>query len=214
MKRLKAYQVHDGDEGWAIVFATNSATARREGAGEIGCEWGDIDTCRRAPQWDQYAPGPVPPLARIASGWWYECAHCGRRVSEDMHYEIEEDELDPADFEIIEDGHIVYCSHTCQAIESAQLRARKAAEVNLIEAFEARFPDASILSVHVSGTKLEGPDRFGHALATVVFKFPGGKNAVHWGFGDELCSVPREDVSAFCAWRGKPVPPEYMPEAA
>lgn len=214
MKRLKAYQVHDGDEGWAIVFATNSATARRMGANEIDCTWEEVDFCRRAPQWDQYAPGPVPPLARIAHGWWYECAHCGRRVSEDLEQEVKDDGLNPADFEIVEAGHIVYCSHSCQAIENAQHRQRKVAEVALIEAFEARFTGASIISVHVASHQLEGRNRFGHAQATVVYRFPGGKNSVHWCFGEEQCTVAREDVEAFCAWRSKPVPPEYLSEAA
>ncbi len=204
MSALKAYQVHDGDEGWAIVFAYKNVVARREGANEIDADFSSV-SCKRKPEWDQYAPGPVPPLARIASGWWYECAHCGRRVSEDLHAEVEDEGLDPNDFEIVEAGRLVYCSHTCSQKEWAQKRCNTAAKVALMELFASTLPDATILSVHVYGQRLEPRNKTGDQ-STVVYKFPGGKNNVHWTFGDEEHQITIEDVYAFYAWRGKPVP--------
>jgi hypothetical protein len=63
MKRqIKAYQVHDGIDGWAVVFATNGAAARRLGAQEIGVEFEEIESCNRKPHFDRYAPGPVPKM--------------------------------------------------------------------------------------------------------------------------------------------------------
>jgi hypothetical protein len=101
MARLKAYQVSDGNDGCCIYFAANSATARREGAGEIGCEWEDIDYCNRRPEFDQFAPGPVPAQVLIEHGWWFECGNCYAHVTEDT-----------PDPQI--DGYYVYCCQSCK----------------------------------------------------------------------------------------------------
>ena len=77
MKRLKAYQVSDGADVTVIRFATSSAAARREGGNEIGCEWDGVDSCARKPEYDQYAPGPVPARALIEAGWQFECRRHG-----------------------------------------------------------------------------------------------------------------------------------------
>lgn len=74
---LKAYVVHEDDEGnCAVVFATNGATARRDGANELNLSFEEVASCRRQPAFDQYAPGPVPMHATLAAGWWHECGHC------------------------------------------------------------------------------------------------------------------------------------------
>jgi hypothetical protein len=79
-KPLKAYEVRDPHEGnCVIVFATNSATARREGAGELDTDWEGVESCTRAPWADEYAPGPAPLHATLAAGWQHECGHCGCR---------------------------------------------------------------------------------------------------------------------------------------
>jgi len=103
MPRLKAYQVSDGNDGCCIRFATNSATARREGANEIDCEWEDIDYCHRRPEFDQYAPGPVPHEVLIEHGWWWECGHCYERVNADTQQRV-----------FGADGH-PYCKPECLA---------------------------------------------------------------------------------------------------
>lgn len=81
-KPLKAYCVSEEHEGTGgIVFAHHNAVARRHGA----CEFGDGDwesvTCRRAPEFDQYAPGPVPDYALSDNGWylWCKCG-CDRKI--------------------------------------------------------------------------------------------------------------------------------------
>lgn len=204
---MKCYEIHDGYDGWSIVFADTNVAARRIGANQIDAGFSNV-TCRRRPEWDQYAPGPVPPLARIAGGWWYECACCGRRVSENLEADIENDGLDPADFNPVEDGRLVYCSSTCSQIEWANRRANKAAEVALIEVFEANFVGAQILQVNVYGNRVETKDRHGAALASVTFRLPGCTGNVHWVFGDETCSMSLNDVEPYYAWRGKPVPEE------
>lgn len=202
MKRLKAYDVRDGDDGCCIVFATNSATARREGANELNTDWEGIDTCRRESALDEYAPGPVPPLALIELGWWFECHHCGRKISETMHEEVEDDDLDPANFDIVTEGQAVFCSHSCSAIHHAERRANKAAEVALIELFETKFADCAIKRVHVHGQRLEAPDKHGGMKCTVAFMFPGAKHGATWEFGNPDLYVAFGDHPAYYAWRG------------
>lgn len=198
MKPLKAYEVYDGDDNWAIVFATNSATARREGANECNCEWEDVDHCRRRPALDQYAPGPVPPLALIASGWHYECAHCGCRVDEDM----DEVEADPhfdtwSDPSPVERGQLLYCSPSCLAIDAARRRGRRAAEAALIELVETMYPGAVATHALVYGERLDSEP--GHCSAS--FTFPGSKYSATYKFGDGPW-VSKCDVEAFEALYG------------
>lgn len=198
MKPLKAYEVYDGGDNWAIVFATNSATARREGANECNCEWEDVDHCRRRPALDEFAPGPVPPLALIAQGWHYDCFHCGCRVDEDM-YDVEPDphfdtctESSP-----VERGQFVYCSKSCAAIEAARRRGRRAAETALIELVETKFFGANATHVHVYGDRIEHRD--GHCSA--AFTFPGGKYAATWRLGDGVW-VSQCDQDSWAAYLG------------
>ena len=33
------------------------------------------------PAFDAYAPGPVPPAALLAAGWWFRCAECGAELA-------------------------------------------------------------------------------------------------------------------------------------
>lgn len=108
MKRLKAYYVTDGNDSSCIHFATNSATARREGANEMGVDWEDVDSCNRRPEFDQFAPGPVPPAALIEAGWWFECSECQTHVTEDTAARVI-------------DGQHVYCSPEHQASLAARL---------------------------------------------------------------------------------------------
>lgn len=201
---LKAYQIQDGDEGYGcVVFATNSATARREGANELNADWSDIESCRRAPHFDRYAPGPVPPMTLIEHGWWFECQHCGRRVSDGMTEELEDDGLDPADFVPRPAGsHGVFCSESCECADYMAQQGREEAADALREVFEAKFTDAEITHVHASsGPKLEVKTDRGGRSFVVTFKFPGSQYTSQWDFGGNFW-VPRCDHDAFFAWQG------------
>lgn len=198
---LKAYEVRDDGEGYCcVVFATNGATARREGASELGTDWESIESCCRAPHLDQYAPGPVPPLTLIEHGWWFECSHCGRRVSDGMGEELEGDGLNPDDFIPRPAGNTgIYCSAGCECAAHMEKRGREEAEDALREVFEAKFPGAEILHIHVyGGPKLEAGDQ---GRYVVTFRFPGSQYSSRWDFGDDFCHVPMIDQEAFKAWR-------------
>lgn len=204
--KLKAYEVCDNYEGYGcVVFATNSATARREGASELGTDWESIESCRRAPHLDQYAPGPVPPLTLIEHGWWFECQHCHRRVRNDMADDIEYDGIDPANLVPRQAGtHGVFCSESCECADHIARRGREEAADALREVFEAKFPGATVINVHCyDGPKLRIPDDLtrGGSTHVVTFTFPGSKWSSQWNFGDEECWVPSGDQEAFKAWR-------------
>lgn len=70
-----AYSVQASEQG-CVRFARSSAQARREGASELDTEWEGIETCRRAPQFDHFAPGPVPEKALWDAGWRFLCGEC------------------------------------------------------------------------------------------------------------------------------------------
>lgn len=204
--KLKAYEVRDDGEGYCcVVFATNGATARREGASELGTDWERIESCTRAPHLDQYAPGPIPPMTLIEHGWWFECQRCGRRVSDAMDEELEDDGLDPADFVPRPAGKTgVYCSACCERADHMEKRGREEAEDALREVFEAKFPGADVVHIHVyGGPKLEAPEdpSRGGGRFVVTFTFPGGRFSSQWNFGDDKCWVPMGDQEAFKAWR-------------
>lgn len=210
-KRLKAYEVREPDEGHCVIrFATNNATARREGANELDIDWESVESCQRKPHFDHYAPGPVPPLVLIDFGWWFECHHCGRQVDNYMSERLEDDGLDPADFTPVASGHAVYCSEACQAKHGAEQRANKAAQAALIELFEAKYPECSIKRVHVYGTKLEPPDKSGGFKCSVQFMFPGAKYGATYEYGQKDLYVAQGDLPAYYAWRG--IDPESQVE--
>jgi len=200
---LKAYEVRDDGEGCCVIqFATNSAAARREGASELNTDWECIESCVRKPEFDAYAPGPVPPLVLIAAGWWFECLHCGRLASKDMAQDMEDDGLDPADFVLREAGKYgVFCSATCEAEHLAEERLKAAAVNALLEVFRAKFPEAEVVGAHVCGTRLQAREAQGGMLASVSFAFPGGKYPATFEYGSDEVWVSSIDRERFIAWR-------------
>lgn len=205
MDDLKAFEVTEGLEGYgAVVFAKTGVEARRRGAEQLDKDFEDIESCRRAPHFDCYSPGPVMPLVLLDHGWWFECSHCGRRVTSDMEDELRDDGLDPADFVPEPCGaHGVFCSATCAAIHRAERRANADAEEALLELFEAKFPGATATRVHVYGTKLEPSAPMEGMRCNVSFMFPGAKYGATWVFGESFVHVAQGDRDAFNAWNGR-----------
>lgn len=208
-KAMKAYEVREDGEGYcAVIFATNSATARREGADELGTDWECIESCVRVPALDQYAPGPVPPMTLLEHGWWFECSYCGTRVSNDVELDDEDDGLCPDDFAPRPFGkHGIFCSAKCECAHHMAQRGKEEAADALREVFEAKFPGAEITHIHVyDGPELKAPEDLtkGGGRYVVTFTFPGSQYSSQWNFGDEKCWVPKIDVDVYRAWRGQP----------
>ena len=186
-KRLVAYSVQ-GYEYGCIVFASNSATARRNGASELGCDWEDIESCRRASWADSYAQDRrVPPLVMINHGWWFECCHCGCQVSDDSSHD--DDDGNEIPHEPVADGQFVYCSPACLAEDQRERAERKARKEAAKKAALDTFP-----GVDVKWTDDSEP-------AKVSFTFPGGTHQVTWTVGESAVMVCLGDVEAWLAFK-------------
>lgn len=176
-KPLRAYTVHDGDDGWTTVFATSNVAARRMGANELSCDFRDVDSCRRSPEFDQYAPGPVPSHALIAGNWHFECARCNEWVDEYTE-------------ERTYRGQFVYCSRTCLARDEADERHRASYEAAAIELLEANYPSAKL-------EYFEPVNRYLLVPMKLFFTFPGCRYSAHWVSGESTVSLHPDDVDTF-----------------
>lgn len=186
-KRLVAYSVQGYEHG-CIVFASNSASARRQGAGELGCDWEDIESCRRAQWADEYVDERrVPPLVMINHGWWFECCHCGCQVSDaSSNYDDDDNEIP---HEPVAEGDWVFCTPACRDAELKERADRKARKEAARKTALDTFP-----GVEVKWTDDSEPPK-------VYFTFPGGQHGVYWTVGDPTTSVSKCDVEAWQAFK-------------
>lgn len=204
MPSLKAYEVREDFEGHCVIrFATNNATARREGAQELEIEWESVEHCIRKPEFDAYAPGPVPPTVLLEHGWWMECQECSIRI--DLDSEPEDDDGNPIEFEPVDYGKRVFCCPTCQGIYFAKARANQAARAALVELIHTKFPGCTIERIHVYGERLEQAEKdyASGVHASAHFKFPGAQYGATYHFGDPMTYVSSVDAEAFKALYGR-----------
>ena len=194
-KKLKAYVAREDDEGnCAVVYATNSATARRDGGSELNLSFEEVDSCRRAPEFDAYAPGPVPLHATLAAGWWHQCSHCGVRFEQEGRHGYgdpgdDDDREDP--FEPVRSAGSDYCSPTCVMKEWADRRDRESRKHAAIEAAATRWPNATRITAYETYERSTGIE------SRASFCLPGLKNGVSWVIGATVASVTQEDAAAF-----------------
>jgi hypothetical protein len=178
---LKAFLVTDDYEGHSsIEFALHNVVARRTGAAALDTEF-DAVSCKRAPQFDQYAPGPVPRTALLDDGWWFECSNCYRRA-EQRDWD-DEDDYRPM-VPCVDAADRVYCCPACRAEHAARQRAREAATAALCELVYTRFPAARIAHAHVFGDRLEKAAKGEGVMASATFDLPGLKHGVEYRFGE------------------------------
>lgn len=174
----KAYSVQ-GDEHGVVVFAGHSVVARREGANELNEEFGGV-TCKRAPEFDEYAAaGKVPVKAMLAAGWWWECQSCGRHVYED-------------DCCIHDD--VAYCCEACRDKELADRVVSERREQAFADCVHEKWPGVTVQHVH---------EFRGDGEAT--FTFPGGMGMARWVSQENALYVPLSDHPAWAEFTGRPV---------
>lgn len=131
---LRAYEVQeDFEQNGGVYFARHAIEARRVGASEHND--GELRgmTCRRAPWADRYAPGPVPKLAMLGAGWWFECSGCTQRI-DDGGEDDDGEQMAP-----VEIGDAIYCSPTCRHQDLEDRAARKIGELAAIQEMRARL---------------------------------------------------------------------------
>lgn len=188
MSELKAFHAQ-GEEYGKIIFAKSHVEARRVAAGELGCEFQEVESCRRLPMLDKYAAtGKVPAKDLIENhGWWFECAGCGTRVdAENFDYETETHR------EAVYAGEDVYCCHRCKSAEDHRIAEIKRLEEEVTVAALEKWPGIAI--VHANGHV----NRFQKAF--VDFRYPGGKYSARWNLGEETVSVMAIEVEAWNAF--------------
>lgn len=182
-KPLKAFRI-DGNEYCIIRFHSHAIAARREGAEELDEDFDSV-TCKRAPEFDSYAPlGKVPRKALVeVHGWWQECTYCSSHVSEDNAARV-----------WTADDEQVYCSPDCmhgdairEEVDRTEKLKREAEEAEAIELTRAKFK--GIQNIVAYGRC--------HPLR-VSFTFPGGIGRVTWVPGEPSVSVVPSDSAA---WR-------------
>lgn len=185
-KPMKAFIVSDGEEGACICFARHSVAARRDGANELNTDFEAV-SCRRAPQFDQYAEaGEVPASVLVDHGWWFECMQCGQKVCDDP-YDSEGDpvQLDP----VFTPSGQIFCRPSCKDACAAERAEEKARGEAAAQAALAKWPGIEICSTN----GYENPGR-------VWFKFPGGLGQADWTQGAKTIWVESRDQPAWIAF--------------
>lgn len=176
IKQVKAFIVETDDpDETVIAFATSNVAARRQGADEIGTDFGSV-SCRRAPWADQYAGQPfIPAKAYHDAGWRLDCDHCGTQLYDDA----EDDDGNP--LQIVYDGRHAYCDSGCKAMREQEVARYNAAGQAFKEKVMAARPDLTFTYWGIG---------WPHVTQFAKFTFPGGKygGAVRDQEGDENLS--------------------------
>lgn len=178
---MKAYVVTD-DDGCVVTFAKHAVVARREGACEIGTDF-ECVSCRRAPEFDQYAEqGFVPDQVLVEHGWWFECMQCSQKICS----EPTDDDGEPIELTPVYEPNRVFCSQKCKdAFEAERLAWKQRGEVVAAAALK-NWPGITIK--HTNG--YEQPAR-------VWFSFPGGQGQCDWRMGETTLLVEQRDHEAW-----------------
>jgi hypothetical protein len=179
---MKAYVVRETyNDGCCVRFAEQSVVARREGANELDTDFEAVE-CRRAPEFDEYAPGPVPDRVLVEHGWWFECTQCSQRISN----EPTDEDGEPIELSPIYEGDRIFCSLKCKEALEAERAADRARAEAATAAAVAKWPGITIRYTN------------GYAEpATVSFAFPGSEGTATWLMDAPTVSVERRDVEAW-----------------
>lgn len=195
---LRAYVLKEGDDpdlhSTIVVYASGREGALVQGARQLGLQEDEVESCVRAPELDQYAPGPVSALDLIDHQWTFTCSHCEAAVDAESADDDGEPHAPRPDGQ---DG--VYCSAACEAMAYADQRSLAAAKTTMVALIEAKFPGAFVTDVHVYGPgALHMEPR--HSLAR--FTFPGGQHEAEFDLATpEMVHLVQSDVQAWNAWR-------------
>lgn len=114
VKTMKAFLITDADGGKdfsEIVFAEVFAVAKARVAKSLGVDE-DVLLCSHKPEFDQYAPGPVPCNVLFENGWKFECSQCLHELDSDGCYHCAVAYYDPP--EPVATDKDVFCSAQCQ----------------------------------------------------------------------------------------------------
>jgi hypothetical protein len=176
----QAFVVYDDDDGAVVVFEKTAVAARRIGARVLDTYFEYIESCRRAPEFDEYAGSGVPNDVLLEHGWWFECYGCQRRISRDLEGEhFYGDRSRDITLKPVFVGDAVYCCPSCKARDEKDRRERKAAEARIIFDFKRRvlkrFPDAEFEAHRPHAYVARSNGVYAVEQVIVRFGFPGMK---------------------------------------
>lgn len=194
---LQAYVLKEGDDpdlhSTIVVYATDRDSALVEGGRRLGLHEDEVESCNRAPELDQYAPGPVGALELIKHHWSFTCSHCEAAVDAGSADDDGEPHAPRPDGR---DG--VYCSAACEAMAFADQRSLAVAKATMVALIEARFPGAFVTDVHVYGP---GALRMEPRHSIAHFAFPGGQHDVEFDLATpDQVQLVQSDVPAWKVW--------------
>lgn len=158
----------------------------------------------RAPQFDQWAPGPVPAVALLAEGWRLECTYCTHHVSGDGCWGCEDEGryLDPNQTPCAK-GANAFCDPECEArFEEQRARYREnvaEARVRARIKFEELFPGIPIERIDTTLVSTDIISVFG----IVTFRVPGGKYVSTWHEQDGMAWIAQGDLGEWIEWKEK-----------
>jgi hypothetical protein len=194
-----AYEVSDGDEQMVIIFASTNAAARRLGAKEMDIDFDEVDSCRRRSQYDQYSPGPVPPLVLIDNGWWFECHGCGRKICADPWDEENETDVGPENA-VQAPGSGLYCSEVCKADSDQQKAECKAVEAAgvaaMVRYLMSGTPIARVERTHGFASYSSRHGRIELQRVVVDFSLPGIPQAGSVRYEKDYSGLPSKVAKA------------------
>lgn len=180
------------ENGSQLYFADSHNQAKCYAANEAGIEYIEVTSCRRKPEYDQYAPGPVPTKVLIEDGWWWECFGCSRHVSSEELFDYAADkELDGPVYR----GNSVWCSTDCQKRDDEQQAKQKALEQAAVDAALVKWPKSKKVTPYMRGDHKQ----------CVWFDF-GGQDTAHWVVGEDSVSVALYDVDRWNEFAQEPKP--------
>lgn len=179
-RKLMCFVVTDDDDvlelGSKFLFTTREKDARKIAAGEFSADPDDPSIkLRRAPEFDKYAPGPVPPQALLEHGWWITCAECDHRVSDDGC----DDCADERDYDSPKPppaflGDLVFCSQDCLDYYQEDRLRDEQWRISMMELAKETFPGATVMNVWGLSGRPRDPDN------SVDMKLPGVEGRVNW----------------------------------
>lgn len=207
-----------------IVFARTSIEAKRRWANEHGDGERFITgiSSKRCRGWDKFAPGPVPALEMIESGWWFECHGCGRQINQErIDYGLDEDDDGGpcAPMEPYEPSRQrIWCSRSCHDRDMAERKRiatmKRRAIAVVCRAVQKALPGVTLPerehSRHASVQRRDG--RLLVHDVRVQFEVPGMKNGGGlWSVTDDRWAKGRVEVQGpqrpwACAHRGNFLP--------
>lgn len=184
---MKAYTVREDYEGHScVIFAETGVVARRRGANQLNVDFESVESCKRSPEFDQFAPGPVPVKELIAAGWWFEAMDGGRVDQEDT------DPFYPKGSDHVYRSWMGWLDD--QVVAAVQRKAEEDAKAACLAAFPFAGNIRAFRRCQPSG---------GSALAC-SFTWPGQEHgSATWVIGDSNVYVCAGDKDAWNALRAR-----------